>query len=168
MIKLLRFLKPYRAVLVLIVVLAFAQAMANPRSGQLRQASRLAHSVIYSLRYHLPSPACRGSARKWQYTVRQPFSCCMVTYQPQAWARPASVTVPSRAATTHEPAGATRSTPRCSRRCPPNRRTPNGEEMRSKRRTSMGKRSHGARCGAGSAGAASINTAASTAMRMPH
>src|SRR5947207_4229905 len=38
--------------------------MANPRSGQLRQASRLAHSVIYSLRYHLPSPACRGSARK--------------------------------------------------------------------------------------------------------
>src|SRR6266571_5521999 len=29
MIKLLRFLKPYRAVLVLIVVLAFAQAMAN-------------------------------------------------------------------------------------------------------------------------------------------
>src|SRR6266516_5400785 len=29
MIKLLRFLKPYRAVLVLIVILAFAQAMAN-------------------------------------------------------------------------------------------------------------------------------------------
>src|SRR4051812_50174590 len=77
--------------------------------------------------------------------VRQELACWTVTYHPQARACPVSATRPSRAATTQDPAGATRSTPRCSSLCPFILRTPNLEETRSKRRTSMGKKSHGLR-----------------------
>src|SRR5205814_9424557 len=69
-----------------------------------------------------------------------------------------SATWPSRAATTHDPRGATRSTPRCMLRLPSNRRMPNFDETWSKRRTSMGKRSHGVRAARGLA----ANEASST------